>query len=90
MAKKLKLTFCGGVGTVTGANFLLETVDESVKTRILIDCGMEQGGKTSDLFNNRPFSYDPSTIDFLLVTHSHIDHIGRIAKLVKDGFKGTI
>jgi metallo-beta-lactamase family protein len=90
MQKKLKLTFCGGVGTVTGANFLLETLNEDKVTRILIDCGMEQGGKASEIFNKKPFIYDPSGIDILLVTHAHIDHIGRIPKLVKDGFRGII
>ena len=90
MSKRLKLTFCGGVSTVTGANFLLETLDEEKPVKILIDCGMEQGDKAADYFNSRPFPYDPKSIDFLLVTHAHIDHIGLIPKLVKDGFKGII
>lgn len=84
--KKLKLTFYGGTGTVTGANFLLESPDK----KILIDAGLFQGPKIGDDKNRIPFPYDPSTIDILLVTHAHIDHIGRIPKLVKDGFKGDI
>jgi metallo-beta-lactamase family protein len=91
MAKKLQLTFCGGVGSVTGANFLLETLNEEKKTRILVDCGLEQGGgKESKEFNRKQFPYNPAEIDILLVTHAHIDHIGRIPKLVKDGFEGII
>lgn len=83
---KLKLTFYGGVGSVTGANFLLDTGSE----KILVDCGMMQGGKFAEDKNKEPFAYDPSSMDFLLVTHAHIDHIGRIPKLVRDGFRGQI
>ncbi len=86
MAKQLKLTFCGGVSTVTGANFLLE----SDTTKILIDCGLEQGGKSADIFNRKALLYNPADIDFLLITHAHLDHIGRIPLLIKKGFKGVI
>lgn len=86
MTKKLKLTFCGGTGAVTGANFLLE----SDQTKIVIDCGMEQGTSVAQEFNHRPFLYDPKAIDILLITHAHIDHVGRIPKLVKNGFRGVI
>jgi len=86
MKKNLKLTFCGGTGAVTGANFLLE----SDITKIVVDCGMEQGTSVADEFNHRPFIFDPKAIDILLVTHAHADHIGRIPKLVKNGFKGVI
>ncbi len=82
----LKLTFCTGVGSVTGANFLLE----SKKTKILVDCGLVQGSQNATEENHKPFEYDPATIDMLFVTHAHIDHIGRIPKLVRDGFKGII
>jgi len=78
--------FYGGVGSVTGANFLLKTET----TSILIDCGLFQGKLTCDERNSEPFPYDPATIDALVVTHAHVDHVGRIPKLVKDGFKGTI
>lgn len=86
ISKNLTLTFSGGAGSVTGANFLLE----SDQTKIMIDCGMEQGTTVSDEFNHRDFSYDPKGVDILLITHAHIDHIGRIPKLVKDGFRGVI
>src|SRR3989338_5448014 len=86
MSNKLTVTFCSGVGTVTGANFLLETE----KSKILIDCGMIQGEKFATEENSKLFSYDLPTIDALLVTHAHLDHVGRIPKLVKEGYLGPI
>ena len=83
---KSTLGFYGGVGSVTGANFLLDTG----KMAILVDCGLVQGEKFAPEINAAPFVYDPPHIDVLLVTHAHADHIGRIAKLVKDGFRGII
>ena len=82
----MRLTFYGGVQEVTGANYLLEAGD----TRILIDCGLHQGGYFCDPHNWDPFPYDPKTIDAVFVTHAHIDHTGRLPKLVKDGFRGKI
>lgn len=81
-----KLTFWSGVGTVTGANFLIEFNNK----KILVDCGLVQGGKDDMRWNRKPFGYNPSEIDTLFVTHAHLDHVGRIPKLVKEGFKGTI
>ena len=71
---------------MTGANFLLEFET----SKILIDCGLVQGSQFADNLNKAEFSYNPAEVDYLLVTHTHIDHIGRIPKLVKDGFKGQI
>ncbi len=88
-----RLTFCSGAETVTGADFLLEgPLDENGRplVRILIDCGLVQGSKLADDANWEPFSFNPAEIDYLFVTHSHIDHLGRIPKLVNDGFKGKI
>lgn len=86
MSEKANLTFWGGVGSVTGANFLLEIAGK----KILIDCGLEQGSRDAEERNRDPFPYNPAEIDMLLVTHAHADHIGRIPKLVRDGFKGVI
>jgi metallo-beta-lactamase family protein len=82
----LKLTFCSGAGTVTGANFLLEGNDK----KFLVDCGLIQGEKLAEDLNWEPFPYDASTIDILFITHGHIDHIGRIPKIISEGFKGRI
>jgi metallo-beta-lactamase family protein len=86
MEKTAKLTFCGGTGSVTGANFLLE-IDNK---KILVDCGLTEGGDTAYDTNWKPFPYDAGTIDILFITHAHVDHIGRIPKLMNDGFHGKI
>ncbi len=80
------LGFYGGTGSVTGANFMLDTG----KVAILVDCGLIQGDRFVMAKNADPFVYDPATVDLLFVTHAHADHIGRIPKLVKDGFEGVI
>ncbi|MDE2071248.1 MAG: MBL fold metallo-hydrolase [Patescibacteria group bacterium] len=81
-----KIYFYGGAGMVTGSNFLLETPE----TKLLIDCGLLQGAHTCDASNWSAFAYNLHTIKTLVVTHAHIDHIGRIPRLVKEGFRGTI
>ncbi len=83
---KTKITFYGGAGTVTGANFLMEGSDK----RILFDCGLVQGEILEEKANKSPFPYDPHTIDFLFISHSHLDHVGLIPKIIKEGFKGKI
>ncbi len=89
---EIKVGFYGGAGWVTGANFLLENVAQSREetVKILIDCGMYQGDDNTDEMNYAHFSYDPKDIDILFVTHAHADHIGRIPRLVRDGFRGKI
>lgn len=86
MVKKAQLTFCSGAGEVTGSNFLFEAEG----TKILIDCGLIQTRKTSDDRNFEPFLYDPKEITALFVTHAHLDHVGRIPRLVEAGFGGSI
>ncbi|HQU08185.1 MAG TPA: MBL fold metallo-hydrolase [Candidatus Paceibacterota bacterium] len=83
----LRITFAGGAGTVTGSNFLIES-DEGGK--VLVDCGIEQGRDFSVDAVYGDFPYDPSSIDALVVTHAHLDHVGRAPKLVRDGFRGTV
>src|SRR5882724_7900616 len=83
----MRLTFCGGAGEVTGANYLLESASGE---KILIDCGLAQGSRYAEEENFRPFAYDPKQIKALFVTHAHVDHVGRIPKLVKEGFRGPI
>ena len=81
-----KITFCSGAGTVTGANFLIEADGK----KLLVDCGMIQGESIADKENWDPFPYAVAEIDALFITHAHIDHIGRIPKIINDGFKGAI
>ncbi len=86
MNKQVKITFCGGAGTVTGANFMIEIDGQN----ILVDCGLTQGIKLADDINWDPFPYDSKNIDILFVTHAHVDHVGRIPKLMHEGFQGKI
>ena len=71
---------------MTGSNFLLEADDK----KILVDCGLTQGEKLADDINWDPFAYDPKSIDILFVSHAHVDHLGRIPKLLHEGFRGKI
>jgi len=80
------LTFLGATGTVTGSRYLLELKD----LRLLIDCGLFQGPKENRLKNWEPFPVNPSEIDAVILTHAHIDHIGYLPRLTRDGFEGPI
>jgi metallo-beta-lactamase family protein len=83
----IKVTCFGAAGTVTGSNFLVET---SQGQKVLVDCGLFQGGKEIERHNWEAWGYEPKEIKNLILTHAHIDHSGRIPKLVKDGFRGRI
>src|SRR3989344_893320 len=82
----LQLSFYGGAGKVTGSNFLL-TGDRG---KVLVDCGIEQGADFVEEHIYETFHYEVKSVDALVVTHAHLDHVGRIPKLVKDGFRGKI
>ncbi len=82
----MKITFYGGVKSVTGSNFLLE----SEKVKILIDCGLIQEESICNEENLLPFSYKPDEIKAVLITHAHLDHVGRLPKLVNEGFRGYV
>lgn len=86
MSYKAKIGFYGAVDSVTGNNFYFEAQGK----RIMIDCGLYQGAKYADERNHENFQINPADIDFLIITHSHIDHVGRIPKFVKEGFQGKI
>ena len=83
----VKVTCFGGAGSVTGSNYLVET---SRGKSILVDCGLFQGGKEMDRRNREAWGYELADIKHLILTHAHIDHSGRIPKIVKDGFRGKI
>ncbi len=82
----MKVTFLGAAREVTGSCYLIETET----ARFMVDCGMFQGGREAPARNRRPFGLDPRTLDFVLLTHAHIDHSGLLPKLVNEGFSGPI
>ncbi len=82
----MEITFLGAATTVTGSQFLLETG----RARILVDCGMFQGGPNEAVRNRVPLGYDPAALDAILLTHAHLDHCGLIPVVVREGFRGPI
>jgi metallo-beta-lactamase family protein len=82
----MRLSFHGAVRGVTGSCHLVECAGQ----KVLVDCGLFQGGREIVEENSEPFAFEPADIDFLLLTHAHLDHCGRIPLLVKRGFKGEI
>ena len=82
----MKITFLGATKTVTGSNYLVEAAGK----KFLVDCGMWQGKAELEEENFQEFEFNPKEIDFMLLTHAHIDHSGRIPKLYNEGFKNKI
>ncbi len=82
----MKISFHGGVGEVTGACSLFQTET----TAVLVDCGMFQGSDANNDANFADFGFDPAAVRAVFVTHAHLDHIGRIPRLVQTGFRGSI
>jgi metallo-beta-lactamase family protein len=81
-----KLTFLGAAGSVTGSKYLVEAAGK----RLLVDCGIFQGSPQLSERNYQPLSVDPKTIDYLVLTHAHLDHTGWLPVLVKAGYRGAI
>lgn len=82
----MTIQFLGATRTVTGSCYLIK----QGPIKILVDCGMFQGGRDLEERNYAPFEFDPKEIDFLVLTHAHLDHCGLIPRLVKEGFAGKI
>ena len=82
----MKITFLGATKTVTGSNFLLEAAGK----KIIVDCGLYQGKALEERENYEDFAYNVHDIDFMLLTHAHIDHSGKIPKLYNDGYRNPI
>ncbi len=80
------LTFLGGTGQVTGSCYLVETH----AGRILLDCGLFQGGKKIEAQNTEAFKFSPAVIDAVVLSHAHLDHSGRLPKLAREGFTGNV
>lgn len=82
----MEIQFCGAATGVTGSCHLITSGEH----KILLDCGLFQGGKAMEQLNRQPFPFDPAEIDCVVVSHAHIDHCGRLPLLVKRGFDGPI
>lgn len=86
MNEKISIQFLGGVGTVTGSKYLIKAHG----TTLMIDCGLFQGIKTLRKKNWEALPFDAKTINFVLLTHGHLDHVGYLPRLVEKGFNGPI
>lgn len=81
-----KLTFFGATEGVTGSAYLIE-IEQST---ILLECGLYQGSREEERLNKKPFPFDIHKIDAVVLSHAHLDHTGRVPKLVADGYNGTV
>jgi metallo-beta-lactamase family protein len=82
----VRIGFYGAAGEITGSNFLVDTGSR----KYVVDCGLFQGASTITEHNDQPFAYNPAEVDAVILTHAHLDHVGRVPKLVAEGFKGPI
>ena len=82
----MQLTFLGAAGEVTGSRYLFEIG----AARLLVDCGMFQGGRDASARNREPWGFSPHDLDAVVLTHAHIDHSGLLPRLVRDGFRGRV
>ena len=82
----MHIQFHGAAGEVTGSCHLITVAEH----QILLDCGMIQGLRADEARNAEPFPFNPASIDAVVLSHSHIDHSGRIPYLVKSGFNGPV
>src|SRR5690348_6294458 len=83
----MKITFYGAAGRVTGTKHMVTTDSNE---NILLDCGMFQGEGDEGNFLNRNFGFEATAMDFVILSHAHIDHSGLLPKLIKEGFRGPI
>src|SRR5882724_1506524 len=81
-----KLTFLGAAGSVTGSKYLVEAAGK----RLLVDCGLFQGSDNLQQRNWKPLSVEPASINYVILTHAHLDHTGWLPCLVRDGYRGPI
>ena len=81
-----KLTFYGATRQVTGSCYLLDTPT----SRVLLECGLFQGPRTTERLNQRRFPFKPSSVDAVVLSHAHLDHSGLLPKLVRDGYRGPV
>lgn len=82
----MRVSFFGAAGEVTGSSYLVETS----RARVLVDCGLFQGGLQAELKCRRPFCFDPASLSSVVLTHAHLDHSGRLPQLARRGYKGRI
>ena len=82
----MRVHFHGAAGQVTGSMHLVEAAGK----RVLLDCGLQQGSQELEAANADPFPFDAASIDALVLSHAHIDHVGRVPLLVRRGFRGPI
>ena len=83
----MNIQFMGAAKMVTGSKHLITTPNQ---TKILLDCGLVQGNHDKNIDYNRNFGFDPASVDYVILSHAHIDHSGLLPRLVKEGFNGII